>query len=141
MSRFVLDASVSAAWFLPDPNEDYAILIRRRLLAGHRALVPSLWSIEMANVLARAVRIGALSSGDAESALRQLEILLISGSKIETDPVSTPVWSVYATARTYQITAYDGVYLELAQRESLPLATLDTGLRSTAKRAGIPLAS
>jgi len=31
------------------------------------------------------------------------------------------------------------VYLELARREGLPLATLDKGLRAAAAKAGVPL--
>jgi predicted nucleic acid-binding protein len=137
VSRFVLDASVSGAWFLPDSKVDYAIRVRRRLAAGETALVPGLWSIEMASVLAKAVRKGNLSAADAEAALGQLEILLISGPRIEIDPASAPVWQAYATARTCQVSAYDGVYLELAQREGLAFATLDNGLRAAAVKAGV----
>jgi predicted nucleic acid-binding protein len=35
------------------------------------------------------------------------------------------------------LTAYDAVYIELAGREGLPLATLDTRLRAAAAKAGI----
>ena len=139
MSRFVLDASVSAAWFLHDPNVNYAIGVRRRLAEGDLAVVPVFWSIEMANVLARAVRRGSLSLADAESALGQLEILLVSGPKIEVEPTSPPVWLAYGTARKHQVSAYDGVYLELARREGLPLATLDSGLKAAAGKAGVEL--
>jgi len=139
VSRFVLDASVSAAWFLRDPNVDYAIRVRRRLAEGDQAVVPVFWSIEMANVLARAVRRGNLSLADAEVALGQLEILLVSGPRIEVEPTSPPLWLAYATARKHQISAYDGVYLELAQREGVPLATLDSGLRAATGKAGVEL--
>ncbi len=139
MSRFVLDASVSAAWFLSDPNVNFAFRVRRRLAEGDRAVVPVFWSIEMANVLARAVGRGNLSLPDAEFALGQLEILLVSGPRIEVEPTSPPVWLAYATARKRQVSAYDGLCLELAQREGLPLATLDTGLRAAAGKAGVEL--
>jgi predicted nucleic acid-binding protein len=35
------------------------------------------------------------------------------------------------------LSAYDSVYFELAQRENLPLATLDKALREAAVKAGI----
>jgi predicted nucleic acid-binding protein len=139
VSHFVLDASVSAAWFLPDPSVNYALRVRRRLVDGDVAVVPVIWSIEMANVLAKAVRGGNLSLVDAEAALSQLEILLVSGPRIEVEATSPLVWQAHATARKHQVTAYDGVYLELAQREALPLATLDKGLRAAAAKAGVGL--
>jgi prevent-host-death family protein len=42
-------------------------------------------------------------------------------------------------ARQHDLTEYDASYLELSVRESIPLATLDEGLRRAAKEAGIPL--
>ena len=45
-----------------------------------------------------------------------------------------------ATAATFwSLTAYDAAYLELALRESLPLATLDAGLKRAARGAGARL--
>jgi predicted nucleic acid-binding protein len=42
-------------------------------------------------------------------------------------------------ARRFQLTVYDAVYLELAKRESVPIATLDKGLRTAAVKAGVAL--
>ncbi len=39
----------------------------------------------------------------------------------------------------YGLTAYDAAYLELAFRESLPLATLDDELKKAARAAGVRL--
>jgi predicted nucleic acid-binding protein len=50
-----------------------------------------------------------------------------------------PARDALASARAFQLTAYDAVYLELARREGLPLATLDKGLRAAAKKAGVAL--
>ena len=41
--------------------------------------------------------------------------------------------------RTHQLTSYDALYLELALRRHLPLATLDESLRRAAKKLGIKL--
>jgi predicted nucleic acid-binding protein len=137
VSRFVLDASVSAGWIIPDKSTDYAIQVRQRLAEGERALVPGLWAIEMANVLAKAVRHGTLAANDAEDALGQLQILFIPGPKMEVELTAPAVWQVYDAARKYQLSAFDACYLELAQREGLPLATLDRGLRAAAAKAGV----
>jgi predicted nucleic acid-binding protein len=50
-----------------------------------------------------------------------------------------PARDALASPRAFQLTAYDAVYLELARREGLPLATLDKGLRAAAKKAGVAL--
>jgi len=42
-------------------------------------------------------------------------------------------------AREYDLSAYDASYLELAQREGLPLATMDQTLSMAAKRCGVPV--
>ena len=41
--------------------------------------------------------------------------------------------------QAYALTAYDAVYLELALRLNLPLATLDTDLATAAEQAGVAL--
>ncbi|GGB57053.1 type II toxin-antitoxin system VapC family toxin [Blastomonas aquatica] len=42
-------------------------------------------------------------------------------------------------ARHYQLTIYDALYLELAGRRSVPLATLDKKLAAAAQEAGVLL--
>ena len=42
-------------------------------------------------------------------------------------------------ARRYRLTVHDASYLELAQREALPFATLDKDLQAAAKAAGAAL--
>jgi predicted nucleic acid-binding protein len=43
-------------------------------------------------------------------------------------------------ADLYRLTIYDALYLELAQRLALPLATLDDALARATQRAGVTLA-
>lgn len=42
-------------------------------------------------------------------------------------------------ARTHQLSVYDATYLELAQRERIPLATLDAQLAVAAHAERVPL--
>jgi predicted nucleic acid-binding protein len=139
VSGFVLDASLTAAWFIPDPETDYALNVRSRLALGFTALVPSIWAIEMANTLVKAVRRGTLTEEAVEYGLQQLEILVISSSRISVDSNLRSVRDAYAVARRYQVSAYDGFYLQLAIDAGLPLATLDKGLRAAAVKAGVAL--
>jgi predicted nucleic acid-binding protein len=138
VNRFVLDASLSAAWFIPDPGSDYAVQIRGSLVAEATAIVPAIWPAEMANAFAKAVRRGTFSEQAAEYGLQQLEILVISTpSRILIDSSMKGVRQAYTIARKYNLSAYDGLYLELAMDEGLPLATLDKRLRAAATRVGV----
>ena len=70
-------------------------------------------------------------------ALLQLERLCGQALEIEADVV--PMRQAFTTARTYQLSAYDSVYLDLALRARLPLVTLDAALRKAAGKAGVEL--
>ncbi|MCY4386600.1 MAG: type II toxin-antitoxin system VapC family toxin [Desulfurellaceae bacterium] len=58
---------------------------------------------------------------------------------IEIDPVTTSrAWGVsLELAQERQLSVYDAMYLELAMRLQLPLATLDRALRNAAQAVGI----
>ena len=134
MSRFVLDASVALAWFIDTPVPPYAIQVRQSMLAGARAHVPALWHLEMANGIVVAERRRILTATDAAYGLRSLEQLI---QAVETGPQMVPLRQAFETARAFDLSAYDSVYLDLARYEGLPLATLDRSLRAAATRAGV----
>jgi len=139
MKAFVLDASVALGWTLDNPVPASATRARQALLSGTRALVPALWHLEIANGLVVAERRGILTASDAMLALLQLEQLCAQALEVEADMV--PIRQAFITARTYQLSAYDSVYLDLALRVRLPLATLDVPLRKAAAKAGVELLS
>jgi predicted nucleic acid-binding protein len=139
VSRFVLDASLTAAWFIPDPETAYALSVRSRLAAGVTAIVPSIWAAEVANTFLKSVRRGTLTEEAVEYGLRTLETLVSSGSRISVDSNLKSVREAYALARKNQLSAYDGFYLQLAIDAGLPLATLDKRLRAAAVKAGVAL--
>jgi predicted nucleic acid-binding protein len=137
VSDFVLDASVALAWVLDNPVPAYALEVRQDILDGKRGLVPALWHLEIANGLAMAERRRDLTAADADDALDQ--ILITAASKLDTHMNLVLAREALANARTFQLTAYDAVYLELARQERLPLATLDKSLRASAAKAGVAL--
>lgn len=137
MSSFVLDASIALGWILDRPVPTQASRAQKSLLSGTRALVPALWHLEIANALAVAERRGVLSAADAALALLNLERLAAQVLDTETELVS--MRQAWTTARGHQLSAYDSVYLELARRRNVPLATLDLALRNAAVRAGVAL--
>ena len=135
MKRFVLDASVALAWFVDNPVPAYAIRIKEALRHGSGAVVPALWHLEMANGFAVAERRGILSATDASQSVYAVERLLAHAIDSTTDFVS--IRQALATARTFQLSAFDAVYLDTARRERLPLATLDRRLLAAAGQAGV----
>jgi predicted nucleic acid-binding protein len=137
LTRFVLDASVALRWFLSDPVPAYARQVRRLMLDGAQAMVPALWHLEMANGLAVAERRGILSAADVDQSLSDIERLL--GQAVETDPALVSARQALTTARAFRLSGYDAVYLDVAPRERLPLATLDEELRAAARQAGVAL--
>ena len=130
---FVVDASVAAAWSLPDEESELA---ERLLLAvgdTGEILVPAIWPFELANAFVMAQRRGRLDEiaiARARAAVQELPIRIM---EIERGEVLDAVESL---ARTTFLTSYDASYLYLALREKLPLATLDFRLRAAAEAAG-----
>ena len=139
MKRFVLDASVALAWFVDRPTAQYADRIRELLLLGNRAVVPALWQLEVANGFIIAERRRVLTSSDTVEALGNLDVVIAQAIEIDQDLVS--MRRALHTAREFQLTAYDAVYLETALREELPLATLDRQLAAAASKAGVEILS
>jgi predicted nucleic acid-binding protein len=133
--RFVLDASVALAWFVDNPVASYAVRVRKSLARDARAVVPGLWHLEMANGFAVAERRGILTAANAIAGIVVIEQLL--AQTIESSADFIPMRQVLTTARAFQLSAYDAVYLDTARRERLPLATLDRRLLGAAQQAGV----
>jgi predicted nucleic acid-binding protein len=130
MNAVALDTSVAAAWVLDDEDEPYANAVFS-LTAVDRVLVPQFWHIEMRNVLLSAERQNRLSPARARQHLQTLAAL-----PIDTDG-DTDLDGAYELAKAHRLTIYDALYLELAQRRSTTLATLDRALRRAAKAEGL----
>jgi len=137
VNSFVLDASVALHWFLDHPMPTYANRVKRFFLKGARAVVPALWHLEMSNGLAVAERRSILTPADVDHAM--IDIEQIVAQAVDTDSIVVSVRESLATARALQLSAYDAVYLDLARRVKLPLATLDEQLRAAAGHAGVEL--
>jgi predicted nucleic acid-binding protein len=137
LKQFVLDASVSLAWFLDSPVPDLAIRVRRGLESGSRAVVPPLWHLEVANGFAVAERRGDLTASFADRCLDDIEGLM--ASVIDESAEAISLRQAHSVARQFRLTAYDAAYLDTARRERLALATLDRALGEAAAKAGVPL--
>ena len=132
MSAFVLDASVAAAWIFDDEDEPRASAALAHL-ENDVALVPQLWHLEVRSALLGAERRGRISVAEGEKRLRFLQELSI---RTDAEP---DLGTALALARTRRLSFYDALYLELAQRNDVALATLDTALAGAAVAEGVAL--
>lgn len=132
---FILDASVTLAWCFQDEAQPYADQVLT-LIEHDSARVPSIWPLEVANALCAAERRRRLTALDT---IRVAEILRGLPISIAEVSLATAIGPVLELARAQQLSAYDAAYLDLAMREGLSLATLDTRLSEAAARLGVPL--
>lgn len=131
-----LDASVAAAWLLPDEASDAADALYVAVLNKSSALqAPALWAWEVGNLLRMASRRGRLTDQQLEQALGILGRTEIA---LEPAPDERRVRSTLQLAQQNTLTFYDAAYLEQAKRTGAPLASKDRALRVAAARAGVP---
>ena len=135
MSRFVLDASVALAWVVDRDPDPYAEIVRQRIRAGSKPLVPALWHLEIANALTLVRRRKVLTDEEVEEGLEYFQTFAATVAEIDFSFLS--VREAFRVSKEAGLTAYDAVYFDLARRENLPLATLDKGLREGATKAGV----
>jgi predicted nucleic acid-binding protein len=131
----VLDASMALAWMFPRHDPVEAALAEQALdeLDHEEFAVPAIWYGEVANALLRGERKGLVTLAQTTAFLAELELADI---ETETDSPGLRQSVVMALARSYGLTAYDAMYLELALRKGVPLATFDSQLADATRKAG-----
>ncbi|HUY82348.1 MAG TPA: type II toxin-antitoxin system VapC family toxin [Acidobacteriaceae bacterium] len=131
----VLDSSVALAWIYADETTPAIGEIEARVIQNG-AWVPSVWRLEVANVLEMGVRRRRHTSAFRNATLADLATLPISIDS-ETD---RQAWGpTLHLAERHRLSLYDAAYLELAKRRGLALATLDKELRTAAAKEKIVL--
>ena len=129
----VVDASVALCWMVPgQANTDSASVLE--MVRVSEAVVPPLWHIEVANQLGLKLRGQKITPERLALALE-----LIKDLEIQTNSHPAPVILLVDLMSQFRLTAYDAVYLELAIRLKLPLATFDHELIAAAPLAGVSL--
>jgi predicted nucleic acid-binding protein len=134
---FVLDNSVAMCWLLNDGRPSdvaYAAKVLESLKKTH-AVVPALWALEAANVIAKVESKGLLAEARTQAFVATLGRLNIV---VDKSTATHALGETLNLARRYKLSAYDAAYLELALRDGLPLATLDADLAKAARKAGVP---
>ncbi len=110
----VLDASAAVSALLNDGAG-------RRLVAGEALHAPHLADTEVVSVLRRHALGGVVTAGEAHRALRmwgQLSVIRYAAA-----PLFERVWELRET-----VTAYDAIYVALAEALVCPLVTADARL-------------
>ena len=132
---FVLDTFVTMSWCFEDEASQYGDRILEKL-EDTEAIVPSLWRLEVANVLLMAERKDRIKPARSKRFVELLHSL-----PIEVDIAQTKSYmaEISASGRRHKLTAYDTAYLELAARRNIPLASLDDKLKKAAKNEGVKI--
>ena len=130
MSGLVIDASVSTVWLMEDEDHPIAEVAYEYVEAGE-AIVPQIWHFEIRNALLTATRRRRIPSEHIASYLD-----LVDGLGIETDQ-EPDFDATMQLALTHNLTFYDALYLELAQRRNAQLTTLDNALTRSAESEGV----
>jgi predicted nucleic acid-binding protein len=114
----VVDTNVVAYYLLG--TEPFAVEARRFWQATDQPLAPAHWQAELANVVWMAVRTGAVSADEGH---RRLDF----ASRLRVQAV--PIGSLWQRALTLSLesglSAYDTLFVALAQRRRFPLVTFD----------------
>ncbi len=138
MTAFVLDASVTAAWLLPD-NASQAT---HRLYARIRRdeldpQAPNLWQWECGNLIASGVNAGRIPHASVEGLWGVLEAIRHRMELHDLAPAQHK--AVLDVALETGLPVYDASYLWLARSLKLPLATFDQAQADAARQSGIAL--
>jgi predicted nucleic acid-binding protein len=117
----VMDASAAIEWLLQTP---VGVRVDRRIFSQSSSLhAPHLLDLEVAQVLRRYVRDKIMSAQRGQEALEDLDGLPLH--RYPHDFLLPRIWQLRAN-----LTAYDAVYVALAELLDAPLITCDTGIAS-----------
>jgi predicted nucleic acid-binding protein len=131
---FVADSSVAIAWVVPSQATEGSVELLEDVVTGVPFVVPVLWAFEVANSLLALRRRRVLQEEQYQRARRDLVEL---ESIIDEEGPRLALERISSIAQEHSLSVSDAVYLELAMRRGLPLATRDSALEKAARRAGV----
>ena len=131
----VIDNSVVMTWCFEDEANDYADSVLDKL-AETTAMVPSIWALEVVNVLLTAERRKRLKQADS---IRFMTLLSQLPIVVDHDRPEKMMKDLLVLGRSTGLSSYDAAYLELAMRNDFPLATLDKKLAEAARLVDVTL--
>jgi predicted nucleic acid-binding protein len=122
------------SWCFKDETNNYSDTVLDRLIES-AAVVPSIWPLEVVNVLLVAERQKRLSESDSIRFLTLLSQLPIVVEYERPEMMK----ELLALARSNNLSSYDASYLDLAMRKGFPIATLDNRLIKAARKIDVPV--
>lgn len=131
---FIADSSVAIGWVVLSQSSPDTDQLAEELKTGRIFVVPSLWMFEIANallVLRRRQRI------DKHQYQQGLSYLSDSHPLVDDEGPRRALGEISKLAAKHALSLYDAVYLELALRRGLPLASRDAALNKAAKALGV----
>lgn len=134
-AALIIDCSMTMAWCFPDEATSRSQKLLDRL-ENESVLVPALWFLEVTNVLAMAEKRKRITAARSSEFLSLVETFDI---EIDHESANRAFAQLLPLCRAHGLTSYDAVYLDLATRRQLPLASLDDDLRRGAKTLGVKL--
>src|SRR5436190_23614939 len=108
MTSLVIDASLAAAWCLPDEKTEYTNTVLRIVGETIDPIAPALWAYEIRNTVLMGMKRGRITKEGAHELLVFLNDLNVQLS----DPVSHDI--VFRLAEIHGLTVYDAAYVDLA---------------------------
>ncbi len=120
----VIDTNVVAYLLLG--TERFVAESRRFMSVVQQGLAPALWEAELANVVWMAIRQGVMPSEEGPKRLA-----LAARLGIHSVPSRTLWQGALVRAVRSDVAVYDTLFVELAVREKLPLATFDRKVLKT----------
>jgi predicted nucleic acid-binding protein len=125
----VLDASVAVKVFITEEGSDEA---REFVLSGIRLVAPELILVELAHVAVKRLRRGDIARSLADSMVSSAASLLH-----ELVPTVEVVARAFALAADHGFSAYDALYLALAEARDCDLVTADLRLIARASQESL----
>ncbi len=135
VEHFVVDNSVVMLWCFKDETNNYADTVLDRLTEA-AAVVPSIWPLEVVNILL--VAEGQKRLSESES-IRFITLLSQLPIVVELERPEKMMKELLALARVNNLSSYDASYLDLAMRKGFPIATLNNQLIEAARRIDVPI--
>lgn len=127
MTRFVVDASVAAKWFLPETQAQAAARVLR---GNHELLAPDLIWAEVGNVFWKKWRRGEISREVARDLLRDFRRF-----PLEITPSQALLDAAWSIATDSGRSVYDSLYVALADIRTCQLITADRKLVNAFKNS------
>ena len=124
MSDAVIDSSVAAKWYLPEPDAlDAARVVADVNRFGGRLIVIDLVYVEVANAIWRRRYMGHGTDDDARRLLQKLQ-----ASQLQVEAAQLLLTPALDIGMKYAIAIYDALFVALVQDINLPGVTADVPL-------------